>query len=49
MRADGINAVHAKALRNLITEILIQVQLDLQLSPRTLQSKAHSKPVHWPQ
>lgn len=48
MRADGINAVQAQALGDLITEIFIQVQLDFQLLPHTLQSTAHRKPVHWP-
>ncbi len=48
MRADSINAIHAKALRNLIAEILVQVQLDFQFSPRTLRSKVHRKPVHSP-
>lgn len=47
MRADGVNAIHAQALCNLIAEILIQVQLDFQFSPRALHSQAHHKRVHW--
>lgn len=45
VRADGINAIQAQALRNLITEILIQVQLDFQFLPHALRSQVHRKPV----